>query len=106
MYLLSITYLKDMQFKPLSDNVLIKSLENEHTTDSGIVIPDSAKDKSSKGTVVAVGPGKIDDNGKQKTPSVKVGDVVLIREYGFSEIELDKEKYLIGSEDNIFGILS
>lgn len=87
-------------FKPLADRVLIKPAPAEQTTASGIIIPDSAKEKPLKGTVVAVGMGKDDIK-----PTVKVGDEVLYGQYSGTEIKLEGETYLIMRESDIYGIL-
>ena len=81
--------------KPLGDRVLVQPLEEK----GGIIIPDAAKEKPQEGTVVAVGTGKLDDNGKEIEFNVKVGDKVLISKYGGTEIKIDGEKYLIMRED-------
>jgi len=95
-----------MKLKPLSNNVLIKPVEKESMTTSGIVLPDSAKEKPTQGEVVAVGPGKKNEDGKIVPVEVSVGDKVLFREYGLSEVEIEEKKYLIGSEDAILGVLA
>lgn len=94
-----------MKIKPLYDNVLIKPIEEEQKTASGIVLPDSAKEKPTKGEIIEVGQGRKSDDGKLIEMSVKIGDKVLFKEYGFNEIEMDGETYLIGSESGILGIL-
>jgi len=95
-----------MQFKPLSNHLFIEPIEEEKTTKSGIVLPDTAeKEKPIKGKVLAVGPGKLNDKGERVPMSVKVGDVVLFKKYGPDEIELDGKKYLVGDEDDILAIL-
>lgn len=100
-----------MQLKPLSDHVFIQSLEEEKTTKSGIVIPDTAeKEKPVKGKVIAVGPGKRNEKGELVPMSVKVGDVVLFKKYGPDEIELRDEsgkkvEYLVAREDDILAII-
>ena len=81
--------------KPLGDRVLVQPLEEK----GGIIIPDAAKEKPQEGTVVAVGTGKLDDNGKEIEFNVKVGDKILISKYGGTEIKIDGEKYLIMRED-------
>ena len=81
--------------KPLGDRVLVQPLEEK----GGIIIPDAAKEKLEEGTVVAVGTGKLDDNGKEIEFNVKVGDKILISKYGGTEIKIDGEKYLIMRED-------
>jgi chaperonin GroES len=98
--------IKKMNFKPLSNHVFLEALEEEKKTMSGIVLPDSAeKEKPVKGKVLAVGPGKTQENGTVKPMSVKIGDVVLFKKYGPDEIEIDSKKYLVGDEDDILAIL-
>lgn len=95
-----------MNFKPLSNHVFIEPLEEEQKTKSGIVLPDTAeKEKSIKGKVVAIGPGKINEKGERLPMTVKVGDMVLFKKYGPDEIEIDTKKYLVGDEDDILAIL-
>ncbi len=95
-----------MKFKPLSNHVFLEPLEEEKTTKSGIVIPDTAeKEKPVKGKVLAVGPGKRNDRGELQQMSVKVGDMVLFKKYGPDEIEIDGKKYLVGDEEDILAIL-
>lgn len=93
-----------MKLKPLGNRVVIKALEAEQTTASGIVIPDSAKEKPAQGEVIAVGTGKIKD-GTKVPMEVKVGDKVLYSKYGPQEVKIDGEKLLILSEDDILAIL-
>lgn len=96
-----------MEFKPLSNHVFLEPLAEEKTTKSGIVLPDTAeKEKPVKGKVLAVGPGKMKDNGMVQPMSVKVGDMVLFKKYGPDEIEMDGKKYLVGDEDDILAIIS
>jgi chaperonin GroES len=86
--------------------LFLEPLEEEKKTMSGIVLPDSAeKEKPIKGKVLAVGPGKIQENGTTRAMSVKVGDVVLFKKYGPDEIELEGKKYLVGDEDDILAII-
>ncbi len=95
-----------MKFKPLSNHVFIEPLEEEKTTKSGIVLPDSAeKEKPIRGKVLAVGPGKRNDKGELQPMSVKVGDIVLFKKYGPDEIEIDDKKYLVGDEEDILAII-
>lgn len=95
-----------MQFKPLSNHVFLEPVEEEKTTKSGIVIPDTAeKEKPVKGKVLAVGPGKLNEKGEHIPMSVKVGDMVLFKKYGPDEIEIEGKKYLVGDEDDILAIL-
>lgn len=92
--------------KPLSNRVFIEPLEQEQTTKSGIVLPDSAeKEKPIKGKILAIGPGKLNEKGERIPMSVKIGDVVLFKKYGPDEIEIEGKKYLVGDEDDILAIL-
>ena len=95
----------EVKVKPLGDRVLIQPLEEKEANKGGIIIPDTAKEKPQEGTVVAVGTGKLDDNGKKIEFNVKVGDKVLISKYGGTEIEVDGENYLIMREDDVLGII-
>ncbi|MDO8495661.1 MAG: co-chaperone GroES [bacterium] len=94
-----------MNLKPLSNRVFIEPVEEEMTTKSGIVIPETAKEKPLKGRVVATGPGKHNEDGKLIPMSVKVGDLVLFKKYGPDEIEVNGKKYLVGDEDDILAII-
>jgi len=94
-----------MKIKPLGDKVLLKQLESEEKTKSGIVLPDTAKEKPQQGKVIAVGSGKIIE-GKKVPLEVKVGDVVLYKKYGPDEVKIDDEEYLILSEEDILAIIS
>jgi len=94
-----------MKFRPLHDRVVIRRIEGEEKTKGGIIIPDTAKEKPQEGKVVALGTGKVDDNGKKVDFTVKKGDRVLISKYGGTEIKIDSENYLIMREDDILGIL-
>ncbi|MDQ2866945.1 MAG: co-chaperone GroES [Verrucomicrobiota bacterium] len=91
--------------RPLGDRVLVQPLEEKETKKGGIIIPDSAKEKPQEGKVVALGTGKIDDNGKKVDFTVKKNDTVLISKYGGTEIKVDGESYLIMREDDILGII-
>ena len=88
-----------MSFKPLNDRVLVKRLESEEKTAGGLFIPDTAKEKPSRGEVVAVGPGKC------VPMSVKAGDIVLFNKYAGTEIKLDGEEHLVMREDDILAII-
>jgi chaperonin GroES len=95
-----------MEFKPLSNHVFIEPVEEEKTTKSGIVLPDSVeKEKPLKGKVLAVGPGKMMENGSVQPMSVKVGDMVIFKKYGPDEIEIEGKKYLVGEETDILAIV-
>jgi chaperonin GroES len=84
---------------------LVQRLEEEQTTKSGIIIPDTAKEKPQQGKVVAVGDGKLLDNGTRVTPGVKAGEKVLFGKYSGTEVKLDGEEYLILREEDILGII-
>ncbi len=94
-----------MNFKPLSNHVFLEALEENKTTKSGIVLPDSAeKEKPIRGKVLAVGPGKL-EKGERVPMAVKVGDTVLFKKYGPDEIEIEGKKYLVGDEDDVLAII-
>ena len=94
------------RFKPLHDKVLVRRTEEEEVSAGGIVLPGSATEKPSQGEVVAVGPGKRQENGDLLPIGVSVGDIVVFGQYGGNEIKIDGEDYLILSENDIFGIAS
>ncbi len=94
-----------MNLKPLSDRVVIKRIEQEEVKKGGIIIPDTAKEKPQKGEVVAVGPGKLDDNGKRIPMELKVGDKVWFSKYAGTEIKVDTEEYLVMREDDVLCIV-
>lgn len=91
--------------KPLGDRVVIRVLEQEEKTASGIFLPDTAKEKPSQGEVVAVGPGKVQDDGKRVTLDVKVGDKIIFSKYAGTEVKFEGTKYLIVSERDILAII-
>ncbi|RMH04130.1 MAG: co-chaperone GroES [Aquificota bacterium] len=94
------------KLKPLYDKVVVKRYEEqEQRTASGIIIPDTAKEKPQMGEVVAVGDGKLLQNGQQVPPKVKVGDKVVFNKYAGTEVEIDGEKFVIMSEDEILAIV-
>ena len=97
------TTVKDI--KPLADRVLVEPLEKEETTPSGIVLPETAKEKPQEGMVLAVGPGHLLDNGERAPMEVKAKDKVLYAKYAGTEIKRDDKKYLIVSEKDILAIL-
>lgn len=95
-----------MNIKPLSNHLFIEPIEGEKKTESGIVLPENIeKDKPVKGKIIAVGSGKIKENGERIPMSVKIGDIVLFKKYGPDEIEIEGKKYLVGNEDDILAIL-
>jgi chaperonin GroES len=92
--------------KPLEDRIVVKPLEAEQTTASGLVIPDTAKEKPQEGEVLAVGPGRFDDAGAKRVPvDVKVGDVVLYSKYGGTEVKYSGEEYLVLSARDVLAII-
>jgi chaperonin GroES len=91
--------------KPLEDRIVIQQLEAEQVTTSGIIIPDSAKEKPQEGTVVSVGPGRVDDNGNRVPIDVAIGDVVLYSRYGGTEVKYDGVEYLVLSARDILAIV-
>jgi chaperonin GroES len=93
-------------FRPLGDRVLVQPLEEGEVKKGGIIIPDTAKEKPQEAKVIAIGTGKIDDEGKKKPFEVKVGDRVLISKYGGTEIKIDGTAYQVLREDDILGILA
>jgi len=93
-----------MKFKPLKDRVLVRYSEEPDKSAGGIYIPETAKEKPQKGEVIAVGSGKITDDGKVQAMEIKVGDIVLFEKYSGSKIKMDDEEYLIIREDDILGI--
>ena len=94
-----------MNLKPLGDRVIVKPAEAETETKSGLVIPDTAKEKPQRGEIVAVGEGKRDDNGERIAMDVKVGDVVVYGKYGGQDIKIDGVDYKILEERDIFAIV-
>ena len=94
-----------MKIRPLHDRVIVKRVEAERTTASGIVLPDSAGEKPDQGEVLAVGPGKRDENGKQIALDVKVGDRVLFGKYAGQAVKVDGQEVLVMREEDIMGVL-
>ena len=94
-----------MNIRPLHDRVIVKRVEAERTTASGIVIPDSAGEKPDQGEVLAIGPGKRDDNGKQIALDVKVGDRVLFGKYAGQAVKVDGQEVLVMREEDIMGVV-
>lgn len=98
---------KKVNIKPLGGNVLIKTLEDDKKTASGIVLPDTAeKERKQKGSVVALGTGKLDKDGKKIPFNVSVGDIVVFKKYSPEEIEVDGEEYLIMDEGDLLAVVS
>jgi len=94
-----------MNIRPLHDRVVVRRLEEESTSAGGIVLPDSAAEKPSQGEVLAIGSGKILDNGEVRALDVSVGDKVIFGQYGGSTVKIDGEELLILNESEIFGVL-
>ncbi len=94
-----------MKMKPLADRVVVKPSQAEEKTKGGIIVPDTAKEKPVWGEVIAVGPGRVSDDGKVITPEVKVGDKVLYGKYSGTEVTVDGEELLIMRESDIFAIM-
>ena len=97
---------KEIDLRPLDDRVVVEPVEAEEMTAGGIVLPDTAKEKPQRGEIVAVGPGRLDDEGKRVPMEVKKGDKVLYDKYAGTEIKLGDEEYLILRESNIVAKLS
>ena len=94
-----------MAIRPLNDRILVKPSDEQEEKIGGIIIPDTAKEKPQKGTVIAVGSGRITDDGKRQPMDVKVGDTILFDKYSGSKIKIDDEEYLIIREEDILGIV-
>ena len=94
-----------MNLKPLGDRVVVKPVEREEKTKSGIVLPDTAKEKPQEGTVIAVGSGRLLDNGDRAALEVREGDRILFAKYGGTEFKLDGEEYLVLKENDILAII-
>ena len=94
-----------VRIRPMGDRLVVKASERETTTKSGIVLPDTAKEKPQEGEVLAVGPGKVLDNGKRSTLEVQTGQRVLFAKYAGTEVKIDGEDYLILRESDIMGIV-
>ena len=94
-----------MQIRPLHDRVLIERMEEEQKTAGGIIIPETAKERPQRGKVIAVGKGRIQENGEIIPPTVKEGDKVLFAKYAGTEIKVNNEEYLVMREDDILAIV-
>ena len=95
-----------VSIKPLEDRIVVQTLEAETTTASGLVIPETAKEKPQEGKVVAVGPGRVDDNGNRVPVDVAVGDVVIYSKYGGTEVKYDGQEYLLLNARDILAVVS
>jgi len=94
-----------MNVRPLADRILVRRIEEKETVRGGIIIPDTAKEKPQEGEVVAVGPGRLNEEGKRITMEVKKGDRILIGKYSGTEIKIDGTEYVILREDDVLGVL-
>ncbi len=94
-----------MKIRPLQDRIIVRRIDEEETSKGGIIIPDSAKEKPSEGKVIAVGKGKVNDDGKVSPLDVKKGDRVLFSKYGGTEVQVEGEEHLIIREDDVLGII-
>ena len=94
-----------MQFRPLHDHVLVKRLEAAEEKVGGIIIPDTAKEKPQEGNVLAVGPGKLQDDGTRRAPGVVVGNKILFGKYAGTEITVDGEELLVLRESDLLGVI-
>ncbi len=96
---------KKLNLRPLGDRLVVEPLEKEEKTASGIILPETAKEKPQEGTVLAAGPGRTDDDGKRIEMDVKIGDVVLYAKYAGTEVKIDDRKLLILKESDILAIV-
>jgi len=94
-----------VNIKPLGDRVVIKPANKEEISAAGVILPDTAKEKPQKGTIIAVGPGKILDNGQRQIPEVSEGQTVLYAKYAGTEVKIEGEEYLILSEKDVLAIV-
>jgi chaperonin GroES len=95
-----------MNVKPLADRILVRRIEEQETKRGGIIIPDTAKEKPQEGEVVAVGPGRMNEDGKRIAMEVKKGDRVLIGKYSGTDVKIDGTEFIILREDDVLGILA
>lgn len=94
-----------MTLKPLNDRIVVRQADAEEKTKSGILLPDAAKEKPTKGKVIAVGPGKLSDKGKRMEIGIRVGDSVYYGKYSGTEVEIDGIKYVILRESDVLGVI-
>lgn len=94
-----------MKIRPLQDRIIVKRVKEQETTKGGIIIPDAAKEKPAEGEIIAVGKGRVTNDGKLQPLEVKVGDMVLFSKYGGTEVTIEDEEHLIMREDDILGII-
>ncbi len=94
-----------MKLRPLQDRILVQRVEEETTTKGGIIIPDTAKEKPAEGKVIAVGNGKLGEDGKRVPLEIKAGDKILFGKYSGTEVKIEGEEYLIMREDDVLGVI-
>ena len=94
-----------MNIRPLQDRVVVRRIEEDAMSAGGIVLPDTASEKPSQGEILAIGPGKLDDDGTRRKPDVNVGDKIIFGQYAGSTVKIDGEELLILTESEIFGVL-
>ena len=94
-----------MKLRPLQDRILVRRVKEEEKTKGGIIIPDTAKEKPAEGKVVAVGKGKLDENGKRIALEIKKGDRILFGKYSGTEVKIEGEEYLIMREEDVLGVI-
>jgi chaperonin GroES len=94
-----------MALKPLADRIIVKAVEAEEKTAGGILLPDTAKEKPQQGEIIAVGPGKVLDNGKLSTMDVQVGDKIYYAKYGGTEVKIGSDEYIILRQDDVLAVL-
>jgi chaperonin GroES len=99
-------HIMPVKIRPLQDRVIVKRVKEEEETKGGIVIPDTAKEKPIEGEVLAVGPGKVREDGSRRAPDVKVGDRVLLGKYSGTEVKIDGEEHVVLGEDEILGVIT
>ena len=92
--------------KPLADRILVRRLEETETSRGGIIIPDTAKEKPQQGEVIAVGPGKLSDDGTRVKPEVAIGDRILMSKYAGTEVKIEGEDFIIMREDDVLGVIA
>ncbi len=95
-----------MNFQPLADRLLVRRIDEQETVRGGIIIPDTAKEKPQEGEVIAVGPGRLSDDGKRIAVDVKKGDRILVGKYSGAEVKIDGTEYVILREEEVLGVLN
>ena len=94
-----------MKLKPMGDKIIVERIEPENKTRGGIVLPDNAKEKPKEGKIIAIGEGKLMDNGSRVAPSVKVGEKVIFTSFAGSEVKIDNKEFLIMNEEDILAVI-